>query len=601
MKRLLPLLLLLIAVSAVYAPSVRNDFVWDDQALVLRDPLIRSWRLIPEGFQHFLFTDATASDFYRPIQRLTYSMDYAAFGFHPAVYHITSIASHFLAALALFFFALELFKALDLEERKARVISLLAAIVWSIHPVHSSAVAYVSGRADPLAAAFGFFGLYLGLRSLRTTGAKTWLLTAAAGLSFLLSGLSKEAGLIFLAVWFAILVVQRNWQGTVRAGLATAFVLAIYLTLRLPAEHVATPPPRLTPVLVRPIVIARAVAEYAGLMVLPIHLHMERDVETHPSGFGNESMSGAAWRELQTLAGMVLFAAFVYWLMRERKRDRAVFLLLLLGVISYLPVSGLVTLNATVAEHWLYLPTAFLFLAFGLVGARLWQSEFSLNRRMRPLVSTALACWALFLAGRTFMRTFDWKDQRTFLERTIATGGDSARMLINLGGLELSEGHLDEAKRHLQAALKKEPDEPRAVINLAAVAVKQNDFTAAHELLARAREMPLVAAQAYELLTVLENKETGRANLLRMRLATRTGPANWAIEKRYVKLLDESGAPEAAVAELKHCLATEWYRAESWQLLGDVLARSGRQAEAAVALVQARRYDVHLPSSGKTL
>ena len=75
-----------------YAPAIRNGFVWDDTALILRDPLIRSWRLIPEGFQHFLFTDATASDFYRPIQRLTYTFDYAAFGFRPAGYHVTSIS-----------------------------------------------------------------------------------------------------------------------------------------------------------------------------------------------------------------------------------------------------------------------------------------------------------------------------------------------------------------------------------------------------------------------------------------------------------------------------------------------------------------------------
>ena len=54
---------------------------------------------------------------------------------------------------------------------------------------------------------------------------------------------------------------------------------------------------------------------------------------------------------------------------------------------------------------------------------------------------TILALWAVFLAGRTFLRNPDWHDQRTFLERTIADGGDSARMLINLGGLELTEGH----------------------------------------------------------------------------------------------------------------------------------------------------------------
>ncbi|MGI8436377.1 MAG: hypothetical protein ACR2NX_05670 [Chthoniobacterales bacterium] len=46
---------------------MRDGFVWGDTALVLRDPLIHSWRLIPESFQHFLFIDATASDFYRPV------------------------------------------------------------------------------------------------------------------------------------------------------------------------------------------------------------------------------------------------------------------------------------------------------------------------------------------------------------------------------------------------------------------------------------------------------------------------------------------------------------------------------------------------------
>jgi len=77
MKRSIAILLILISVSAAYLPAVRDGFVWDDTALILRDPLIRSWRLIPEGFNHFLFVDATPSDFYRPIQRLTYTIDYA--------------------------------------------------------------------------------------------------------------------------------------------------------------------------------------------------------------------------------------------------------------------------------------------------------------------------------------------------------------------------------------------------------------------------------------------------------------------------------------------------------------------------------------------
>src|ERR1700760_240607 len=96
--------LIMAATLLVYWPALRNGFVWDDTALVLRDPLIRSWRLIPEGFRHFLFLDATASDFYRPIQRVSFVFDYQAYGLEqPWGWHLTSILIHAGAAVALMF------------------------------------------------------------------------------------------------------------------------------------------------------------------------------------------------------------------------------------------------------------------------------------------------------------------------------------------------------------------------------------------------------------------------------------------------------------------------------------------------------------------
>src|ERR1700733_6383784 len=92
---LVAILSLIAATFAVYGPALHNGFVWDDTALVLRDPLIRSWRLIPEGFRHFLFLDATASNFYRPIQRLSFVFHYQVYGFaQPWGWHLTSILIH---------------------------------------------------------------------------------------------------------------------------------------------------------------------------------------------------------------------------------------------------------------------------------------------------------------------------------------------------------------------------------------------------------------------------------------------------------------------------------------------------------------------------
>lgn len=597
MKKIWAGLILFVVVFISYAPAMRNEFVWDDTALILRDPLIRSWRLIPEGFNHFLFIDATPSDFYRPIQRLTYTIDYAAFALNPKPYHVTSVLWHGLAALTLLIFAAEFLIALGLERGRAQIIALAAALIWAVHPVQSAAVAYISGRADPLAAAFGFFGLFLLLRGSTSSGSRQLLFLAGSGAALILSAFSKESGLIFPLLGLTFFLIQKNWSSLWKTAVVTIFVGIIYFTLRAGAEHypspTLTPPP---PALVRAIIAARAVAEYAGLLMFPLNLHMDRDVETQPTGFNEASLSHAALRELQTLAGLILIAAFLYWLIRSRKRAPAVFISLLFALITYLPVSGIVALNATAAEHWVYLPSAFLFLAIALeiVG---FIKKASVRRSAVAAVTAVCAVWAIFLGARTFVRTFDWKNQRTFLERTIAHGGDSARMLINLAGLEITEGKLGDAAAHLHAALKKKPDQPLAILNLAAVALKQNDFKQARDLLSRATQMQVVDAQAHEYLAVLENKESGKADLMRMRLAARTGPPNWSIEKRYIQVLDETGSTRAAIDELLTCLQPQWYRADSWKLLSELHAKLGHSEQAAQALDQARAYDVHLTNS----
>jgi tetratricopeptide (TPR) repeat protein len=297
-------------------------------------------------------------------------------------------------------------------------------------------------------------------------------------------------------------------------------------------------------------------------------------------------MERSAWRELQTLLGVLLIAATIYWMARSHRRDPTVFACLVLAALTYIPVSGILPLNSNVAEHWLYVPLAFLFLAATVAISRL--------RVPFPALATVLALWLVFLGARTCLRTFDWKNQRTFLERTMASGGESARMLINLGSLEMNEARFDIARKHLEAALQKEPDHPLAIINLASLALKQNDFAAARALANRAKDLPLVDAQAYELLALLEFKEHNRVQPVRFRLAARTGPPNWRIERRYIEVLDETGDTAAAISELGGVLRTQWYRAESWQLLSRLLAKAGSTRDAAEALEQAKAYDVHL-------
>src|SRR5947208_10926790 len=387
-------LILIVVVFISYAPAMRNGFVWDDTALILRDPLIRSWRLIPEGFNHFLFVDATASDFYRPIQRLIETADHAAFGFRPAPYHLTTVLWHSLAAVALLFFAEEFLLSFGIERRRSAFIALGVALVWAIHPVQSAAVVYVSGLADPLAATFGFVGLFFMLRAVRTLGSRKLLLFIASGAALLLSALSKESGLIFPVIGVTFFLWKKNWADLWKMAAVTGLVAASYFSLRAVAEH--NPAPSLSPpppLLVRPITISRAVAEYAGLILFPLNLHMDRDVETQPTGFNDASLGRAAWRELQTPLGLILIAAFFYWMLRTSTSSPELVISLLFALIAYLPASGVVALNATAAEHWIYLPSAFFFLAVALEIAALKEKLAPRRVATSTVMAGVLALW----------------------------------------------------------------------------------------------------------------------------------------------------------------------------------------------------------------
>ncbi len=275
------------AVFAVYWPAVQNGFVWDDTALVLRDPFIRSWRLVPAGFGHYLFTDATASNFYRPLQRLTYTLDYALYDFRPAGYHLTNILLQVAAAMALWLFARKLTGFWG--SRVTEVCVFLACVAWAIHPLHSSAVIYVAGRADLLAAAFGFFGLYLVETAL--TGKRKLLCWGGAALCLLCAMLSKESGVIFPLISL-VLFTGRKWAGPNQAAewpvfsarglrwwLTALFLVAsFYCALRFTALEIPPPPGPRAPIAARPLLVARAWAEYTGLLLLPRNLHMERDL-----------------------------------------------------------------------------------------------------------------------------------------------------------------------------------------------------------------------------------------------------------------------------------------------------------------------------------
>ncbi len=598
LPRSIAVIVVIAAVFFVYWPALRNGFVWDDTALCLRDPLIRSWTLIPEGFRHFLFLDATASNFYRPLQRLTFTADYQLYSFaHPWGWHLTSIAIHAAAAVALFFLLAKLSglrpaKAVSIELRER--LALGVAVLWAIHPLHTSAVTYIAGRADPLAALCGFSGLALGLVSLEN-GRRQRLAALGAAACFLGALLAKESGVAALLIWFVILAWRRVGRGVFGKWLTlTAAVLGIYGALRFNAEKTPPPPPPVTPVAIRPILAARAVAEYAGLLIAPVSLHMERDVSTRPQESVDATLRHARRHEYQTLLGVLLIIGGAAWWRRAAGIDPHIPLALGAGLIAYLPVSNLFSLNATVAEHWLYVPSAFLFLAVGLSLSRTFEGEATAQRsRAAVACGAALALWMAVLGARTFLRQADWRDQRTFIERTIADGGDSPRMHMNLANVEFAAGHADLALGHYREALRRAPEQAMIWLGSANVLLHTRDFDGARAALAQAEKSPLLTAECFRTRAALEHLETGRDSGSLLRDALEAAPKNWPVRKQFVEYLIDRGSKEEAMKELRDVIQSGGFRGETWTLMARLLESISRPDLALHAYRQAADRDVY--------
>ena len=93
-----PLFLLL--TLAVYSPCLDGGFVWDDQYLVKENPFFRSPVFITEVFQHHLFHNSY-SLYYRPVQNISYMLDYWLWDRNSFGYHLTNVFLHATAAFLL--------------------------------------------------------------------------------------------------------------------------------------------------------------------------------------------------------------------------------------------------------------------------------------------------------------------------------------------------------------------------------------------------------------------------------------------------------------------------------------------------------------------
>src|SRR5438477_11547278 len=189
----------------VHLPALQGQLVWDDDYLAQSNPFIKSPLLALEAFRHYLFLDSY-SPHYRPVQNLSFMADYYFWNSDPAGFHLTNILLHVGSGLLLYRLLTLLFRkgagiwnntADPRSNFTAPLAEFLIAALWIVHPVHSAAVDYISGRADSLAFLFAAGGWLVVLhgRAVQSPGIKFTFYSLAA-ICGLLSLCSREIGCV---------------------------------------------------------------------------------------------------------------------------------------------------------------------------------------------------------------------------------------------------------------------------------------------------------------------------------------------------------------------------------------------------------------------
>ena len=218
-KTWLQVVVLIVGGFVVHLPALQGEPIWDDDYLIRTNPFVKSPLLILETFRHWLFPESYASH-YRPVQNIIYMGDYFLWNNNFYGFHLSSVLFHVGSAVLLYFLLRKLLPSLltwrgqqpaisaNPDSLALSLIAFLVALLWVVHPVHSAAVDYVSGRADSLALFFALGGwlLFLKAREISRPFVRGAVFTLAWS-SGVLSLCSRESGCILMALFLLYLFV----------------------------------------------------------------------------------------------------------------------------------------------------------------------------------------------------------------------------------------------------------------------------------------------------------------------------------------------------------------------------------------------------------
>ena len=218
--------------ALIYVNALTTPFVYDDHYLIVENQSIGDltdlWAIV--------VLQPT-----RPLVNLSYAIDHAIWGLNPFGYHLTNVLLHILNVILLYFLTLQLVQ--DRGRRHpspprapipAHGAAFGVALLLGIHPMMTSAVTYVAGRAEVLCATFFLASLLCCRRWLLDQGRRWWALCVV----FWLGALgSKEIAVVLPLV---LVCTSGSSSASATPSAAALLLLMVPVALLAAAGRVAT-------------------------------------------------------------------------------------------------------------------------------------------------------------------------------------------------------------------------------------------------------------------------------------------------------------------------------------------------------------------------
>lgn len=547
----------------------------------------------------------------RPIVCATFALDRAVWGLRALPMRIENVALHLLNGLLVLLAVRGALRGANLaarfdEARAARVAGAVA-LLWSVHPLATDAVAYVTQRTTLLAAAFFLLALVAWQRG-RDGGRGANALAVLAATA----GMACKEELVALPLLF--LLYERaferpDWRAVrTRLPVLVALAASSWTMLALcvaGAPHNSTvgydTEPRCTAV------------EWLQTQTVPVLGYLQKTL--WPTGFVGYS-DWPIQRDLGPvllpgLAVLALLGATAWACVRRPWWGfcGAAFFLLLAPTSSILPI-----VTELVAERRAYLPSiGVLAMLFVAVDAAVRAAA----GRERPAVFVALAAaLALACVPLTRARVAVYTDPATYWEGAAADNELTNRsfqagmVLSNLGLVRRKQGRLEESQALFQRALECAAPTPYEKLHYAMVLAQRENHTMAEPLLrALAAEAPDFAEGRATLATYLVESTFREPRAVdgvdprlveateHARAAVRLGPRSAAAWNTLAWLCQQQGILAEAETAARRAIELEPGRPQPHVVLCDVLLAQDRVAEARQHmgdLLQSRPADLDL-------